>query len=177
MPNQQLSLEESLARKKRLINRLAIIIALLLLILAILTYFILKFQARAQFHQGVRTKDAYAGIKDYRERWNGSVYKKTKGVYYDPAVIRHYLDSIFPKLTAQVSLKPESKWVLGFYFMRTKNRDGNPRNSFYVVPTILNLKDSTIFDFYEDSTMYRSLRTMQRSGDDTLAYNAGELWP
>lgn len=99
------------------------------------------------------------------------------GVWYDSATIRHYLDSIYPKLVDRMGRVNTSgyKWGVGFYFM--KHRPGGIFN-FCVVPTLIKMDSTEVLDFFDpkNCASYNTC-TVTKGSNDSTGYNAGHLWP
>jgi hypothetical protein len=167
----------NLSKPKKSKMKKNLIIAFLSTALLVCTYFIINANRAASFNPKFRlpvpNKIAKDGIGEYRGTWSGSIYKKTKIITYEANDIRKYLDEHFAKDTAKIKLIEGYHWVVGFYMKREDNKNGNPRNSFYVIPTMQ--KDSTEYiDFYDNTEMYNT-KTGKSLDEDEIAYNAGQL--
>lgn len=131
---------------------------------------------RPPFSKPFENKIARGGIGAYRSMWSGSIYKKTKVITYTEKEIRDYLDGPYKDLISKIKLKDGYKWVVGFYMKREDNADGNPRNAFYVVPTMQLNDDSDIHDYYDNMSDYND-GTGVPLDDQKTPYDAGHLWP
>lgn len=158
-----------------------IIIAALSLALGVCIYFLFLSDQDAPNSVlfGTPTDDstATACIKNYRNTWTGSIYRKTRVVFYDPGTVRRYMNVTFKNLIDSMPpLKPNCKWMVGFYFMRKKNEKNVPRTSFYVIPVSYDTIKKEIDDFVDSSQVYT--KTI-KAGTATkrTAYDAGEMRP
>jgi hypothetical protein len=165
------------------ITRLKITIAVLLALLLIAVYFVIVHNSRdagnqVNFTEGAPNKLARDHIEYYRDTWGGSIYDKTQFIVYTPEQLKVYIDSIFPAITAKLTLVAGYQWTVGFYMIRRPNQHGKPRNSFFVVPTMMkvNGRDTTFLDYFDKKSEYK-MRGSANVDDDTLAFDSGHLYP
>lgn len=147
--------------------------------LAICLYFIFNAGGSNKSHpfgQPFENGTAASGIKAYRNTWSGSIYKKTRVITFTEDEINNYMTKEYKALIGKMKLQEGYHWVVGFYMKREDNADGNPRNSFYVVPTMQKDDDKSIIDYYDDMSKYDDGSGI--SIDKQMsAYDAGHLWP
>lgn len=163
------------------IGKKNIIIAGLIVALMICLYLLFGHLCATEqkFDRRYKNEDAWNNIARFRRMPSGSIYSKADMIYYDVETVKEYVNEKFPAIVNELELPPNCKWVLGFYFMRTKNVNGKPRTSFFVVPTLLEIsgKDTTVIDFYGDRDRYIKKTGAKILPDDSLAYDAGHMWP
>jgi len=135
------------------------------------------------FIKEMHDSNAKKRIKDFRDNYRLDI---SKGVYYDSADLRNYLDVVYPYLKARTGADTSLySWKIGFYCMRRpKGTDEGPiRLDFLVVPTLVRKTDAFVIDFYDSSHYYKP-----RPGVHTppitdppctncTGYDAGQLWP
>jgi hypothetical protein len=111
---------------------------------------------------------------------------KSYGVYYDSAIIRHYLDSIYPKIKASILPSDQHigyEWKVGFYWMMSKDIDNITKHDYCVMPILVSTSDhKSVLDYFKDQdNHYRHSNIdsliAQGNGGEGNAYDAGTLWP
>lgn len=152
--------------------------------------------AQEGFAAEMEEEVAIANVKKVRGPHTESPVKSV-GVWYDTATILSYLRDTMPmvirRMTADGSLNPPAgfKWVLGFYWMVTKDREhGHPvRRSFCVVPTLVEDRARTdtsaaplkVIDYFNDPDSIYKHPPLPLSpgvlGFKGNPYDAGHLYP
>lgn len=133
---------------------LALFITTLYIALKALGYFN-KPGLKILFRKPIPNSDSQHNMSVYRT-W--SIFlKDTKGVFYTRESIQQYLHNFDAISKDKMVGKPGYDWVVGFYPMYVKDKDGKTRLDFLVVPTPAQVKNagkndediSNIYDFYE----------------------------
>lgn len=128
-------------------------------------------------------------VESYRAWIRHPFQKVSKGLWFDSASIRGYLDTIYPRLVNRFMKMDTNhkidtskyKWVIGFYWMRKTDNDDNKRkHDFYVVPTLVNKNNpKDVLDYFDSNVRqyFHPSPTDRPASTGGNAYNAGQLWP
>ncbi|MEJ8818776.1 hypothetical protein [Lacibacter sp. H407] len=136
---------------------------------------------------------AAAWVKKYRNAGGGPF--STQIVMHDPMAVKFYMDSIFYKYTAKITLPQGHIWRLAFSPMFFTKPGAGQKLSLCIVPCIVDTSSARVYDFFtemEGNTdyykqyylpLYNSIGPLTIKGTMTdsttrgFVFNEGQLWP
>lgn len=175
---------QSLKRKNKL---LTVMLIISLSTLAYVIYLVQRNTGGQKFLDPIDEAVAINNVDKVR-RWPRSTGNSSKGVWYDTADIKKYIDSTYPliikRLTKDGSGTPPQgyEWKLGFYWMMTADKfDGKTKRDFCVMPILVSkLKGDNKYqsiDYFDDKTIYRHTSPEELRAGNGNAYDNGQMWP
>lgn len=183
-------MENSNQHADRLRRRIKILIAVLsitLIILGYTLYMVANNSGGEQFRNPIDEPIAKNNVEKVRA-WPKSTRNSSKGVIYDTADIRKYLDVYYPEIIKQLtkdgSGNPPAgyEWKVGFYWMMSKDSsDNKTKRDFCVMPILVtkNKKEKfTVLDYFDDAnSIYNHVPNKSTFSGTGSAYDNGQMWP
>lgn len=176
---------------KKIRNQMFIIGLLTVIIIGMVFYF---FYAKSvtlpdastktvKFVQEVSDEEADIGIDNYKVVAKYSDIHASKGVLFDSAQIRRYLDSVYPKILERhrvhrgaLQIPAGYQWKLAFYWMVRDDGTDIKKLGLYVVPVLYSQSNKDVKDYFKvtHNAFYHhpSLGIPQKN-----VYDEGHLWP
>jgi len=185
--------KEDLIKKLKVTKLILLLMVVISVILGIVIY-ISQNPSGSNFSKPIDEKDAITNVGSLRS-WPHSNGHSSRGVSYDSAEIRYYLDTIYHQvkdhMMSGMQMPAGYEWRIGFYWMMRNDPTSNKsRRDFCVLPVLIqklgNDKWGKVIDYFDDvssSPIYNHQPMPYQLGKYTLpagsgnAYDNGQMWP